>query len=500
MQCGKTLYFASTAGVLLGAAIWTACNQTSNAASSTAASGEGKLPVTTRSEEARQEFLKGRDLSEKLLGQESLQHFSKAVALDPEFASGELALANNSPTAKDFFGHLNKAVSLADKTSEGEKLLILATEAGANGEVVKQKDYLEKLVAAYPNDERAQFNLANYYFGQQELESAIEHYRKATEISPSYSPAYNVLGYAYRQKGDYTDAEQVFKRYIELIPNDPNPYDSYAELLLKMGRFDDSQAQYRKALSIDPHFVPSHFGLSAALLYAGKGQEAQAELQEMADQARNDGELRTAYFGMAVVATDAEKWDQALQATDKQYVVAQKTNDIVAMAGDVQTKGRILAEILRFEDAKREFDRSYKMLESSSQSQGVKDTAKLLHQFNLTELVIEKKNFAAAKAQTEQFRQAAEATKNAAQIRQAHELAGRIALGEKDYAKATAELEQADHQNPQNLYRLSLAYQGSGDHVKAEDYLAQAANFNSLPRLAYAFVRVKLPKSAAKKS
>jgi tetratricopeptide (TPR) repeat protein len=498
MPYSKTLHFALTTGLLLSTATWTACNQTSGSVSAASADG-GKLPITTRSEEARQEFLKGRDLSEKLLGQESLQHFDKAIVLDSEFASAELARANNSPTTKDFFDHLNKAVNLADKVSQGEKLLILANEAGANGSVVKQHDYLEKLVAAYPNDERAQFNLGAYHFAQQELDPAIEHLKKAAAISSNYSPTYNMLGYAYRQKEDYADAEQVFRKYIELIPNDPNPYDSYAELLLKTGRFEDSQTQYRKALSIDSHFVPSHFGLSAALLYAGKRQEAQTELQKMADQARNDGELRTAYFGMAVLASDAGKFDQALQAMDKQYVVAQKINDVVAMAGDVQTKGRILVEIPRFEDAQREFDRSFQMIENSSQSQGVKDTAKLLHQFNLTEIAIEKKNLAAAKAKAEEFRTGAEATKNPAQLRQAHELAGRIALGEKDYAKAIGELQQADQQNPQNLYRLSQAYRGTGDQTKAEGYLAKAANFNSLPRLAYAFVRVKLPKTTAKK-
>ena len=63
----------------------------------------------------------GRDLSEKLQAQESIEHFKKAVTLDPEFASAELALANSAPTAKDFFEHLNKAVALADKTSEGER-------------------------------------------------------------------------------------------------------------------------------------------------------------------------------------------------------------------------------------------------------------------------------------------------------------------------------------------------------------------------------------------
>src|SRR6185295_20062327 len=229
--------------IVSGMATWSACENTNTAGTSAAPGSGGKVPVTTKSEDARKEFLQGRELSEKLLAQDSVQHFDKTIALDPEFAYAELARANAAGTAKEFFEHLNKAVALADKASEGERLLILANQAGANGEAVKQKEYLEKLVAAYPNDERAHFNLGAFEFGQQDYSQAIEHLKKAPELAPNYSPAYNMLGYAYRQAGDYANAEQAFKKYIELIPNDPNPYDSYAELLLKMGKFPESIEQ-----------------------------------------------------------------------------------------------------------------------------------------------------------------------------------------------------------------------------------------------------------------
>ena len=257
-----------------------ACSKSNNNPTTARASSEGgKIPITTKSQEAKNEFLQGRDLADKLLAQDALAHFDRAISLDPEFASAELARANASAINKDFVEHQQKAVSLADKASEGEKLLILANQAAANGDTAKQKEYLDKLVAQYPNDERAHFALGGYYFGQQEFGQAVEHYKKATEIAPNYSGAYNILGYAYRQQRDYASAEQAFKKYIELIPNDPNPYDSYAELLLTMGKFDESIAQYRKALSVDPHFVASHFGISADLTYMGKPQESTAELQ-----------------------------------------------------------------------------------------------------------------------------------------------------------------------------------------------------------------------------
>jgi tetratricopeptide (TPR) repeat protein len=472
-----------------------ACNETHNSVA--ASVNEAKIPITTKSEEAKNEFVQGRDLADRLLAQDSLQHFQKAVALDPDFASAELAWANSAPTAKEFFEHLNKAVSLADKASEGERLLILSNQAGANGDVTKQREYCEKLVAAYPNDERAQFALGNSYFGQQEYDAAIEHDKRASQLAPNYSPAYNILGYSYRQAGDYANAEQAFKKYIELIPNDPNPYDSYAELLLKMGKFDDSVAQYRKALSLDDHFNPSRFGVSADLTYLGKTTEAQSELETMASHARNDGELRTAYFGMAVLASDGGKFDRAQQAMDKEYAVAEKKSDVASMAADLQAKGNIALAAQQYAAAKQSFDRSFQLIQTSGLSQEIKDNSAGLHHFNLAAIAIEKKDFTTAKSEAEEFRKTAEASNNALQLKLAHELAGRTALAQKDYDQAVTELQQANQQDPRNLYRLGLAYQAKGDSDKAHEYFVQAAEFNSLPGLPYAFIRVKAQKLAA---
>jgi tetratricopeptide (TPR) repeat protein len=474
-------------------------NTPAPAASPTGPAGPagGKIPVTTASEEARKEFLQGRDLAERLLAQDSIQHFDKAIALDPNFALAELGRANASQTAKEFFDHLKKAVALAGKASEGERLLILANEAGANGEAAKQKEHLDKLVAAHPNDERAHFNLGGYHFGQQDFAQAITHYKKATELAPSYSPAYNILGYAYRQNGDYANAEQAFKKYIELIPNDPNPYDSYAELLLKMGKYEDSITQYRKALSIDPNFVASRNGIAADLLYLGKPAEAAAELQALNDKARSDGDRRTALFGMTVVQADGGKLDKALEEVEKQYALGEKIGDTAAMTGDLQLKGNILVEMGKYDEAKAQFERLLKMTEESTLSQEIKNTTKLFHHYNLVTVAVGKKDFATAKTEAEEFRKGAEASKNPNQARQAHELAGIIALAEKDYDKAIAELQQANQQNPQNLYRLSEAYQGKGDNAKAKEFAAKAAAFNSLPQLNYAFVRTKAQKLAS---
>jgi tetratricopeptide (TPR) repeat protein len=486
---GLILMLGAAAGMAIGGCSKKEAAEPAVVAAEPAPADSGKIPVTTSSAEAKAEFLQGRDMVEKLLITDSTQHFQKAVSLDANFAWAELSLAASAPTAREFFEHLNKAVSFADKASNGERLLILATEAGANANTVKQKDYLDQLVAAYPNDERAHFNMAGYHFGQQEYPQAIEHYRKATELNATYSTAYNLMGYAYRQSGDHASAEQAFQKYIELIPQDPNPYDSYAELLLKMGRFDDSIVQYRKALAIDPNFVNAYQGIAMALLYQGKPNEAAAELATMSSKARTDGERRTALLARTIVYADGGQMARALADVDQQYVLGEKTGDTLAMALDCGLKGNILMEMGEPDQAKAQFERSLKLIQDSSLSQEIKDNALLGSYYNLTRVALAKKDFAAAGRTAEEFRKGALATKNPAQARNVHELDGIVALAEKKYDKAAADLLQANQQNPQNLYRLCQAYQGLNDAAKAADFCARAANFNSLPAVNYAFVR-----------
>jgi tetratricopeptide (TPR) repeat protein len=461
------------------------------AAAAAAPSGGGKIPITTSSEEARSEYLKGRSMVDNLRVTDSVAHFQKAISLDPNFAMAELSMSGSAPTGTAFLEHLDKAVALSDKASNGEKLLILAAKAGSNNDIAKQKQYLDEVVAAYPNDERAQFALAGYWFGQQDFSLAIDHYRKATEIDPSYASAWNLLGYAYRQNGDFASSEKAFQEYIKLIPNDPNPYDSYAELLLKMGRFDDSIAQYRKALEIDPNFVNAYQGIAMGLLYQGKPADAAAQLQTFTSRARTDGERRTALFASAVVNADGGKMAKAIGDLDKQYAIAEPNKDVLGMIGDLQAKGNVLLEMGKPDDAGKSYERTYTMIQASSLSPEIKENNARFMNYNRARVAVAKKDLAKAKSISEEYKKLTDATNNPVQVRQAHELAGIIALAEKNWDAAVAELEKSNLQNPYNLYRLCQAYEARGDSAKAKDFCTRAAHFNSLPNLQYAFVRTK---------
>ncbi len=477
---------------LLLLALLAACDRAESrteSAGATVPAAAGAVPITAASDEARRLYVEGRDLTENLRAHDGRKLYQQALEADPSFAMAHYQLAVNAATAKDFFEHMKQAVDLSGQVSEGERLMILAAEAGGNARPARSLDLLTDLAGKYPGDERAHFLLAGAHFGRLEFEKAAEHYRKATEINPRFAPAYNVLGYAYRSMEKYPEAETAFRKYIELIPRDPNPYDSYAELLMKTGRFDESVAQYRKALEIDSNFTPSRVGIASNLMLQGRHDEALAAMDELYRRARDDGERRTALFVKGVILTDAGKTDAAVKEIQKEFAIAERAGDSANMSADVQLIGDILLDAGRTAQAARRYRQALELVEKSSLSDEVKEDIRLADRYNRARLALAERDLATAKKEAAAYAEGAEQRRNDARIRQAHDLAGTIALKEKKYDEALAHLAQANQQNPQVIYRMALAYKGKGDAAKAKEFAGKAAHANVLPQIAYAFVR-----------
>jgi tetratricopeptide (TPR) repeat protein len=454
----------------------------------------GKIAITTSSKKAKADFLRGRDLFERLQGQESVQYLNAALEADPNFAMAHLFVSFSQPTIQGFFDHLNQAVALKNNVSKGERLWIEGVKAGADGYPLKQQEIYKELITKYPEDERAHNLLGNNYFGLQEYEKAIGEYEKVIAINPDFSQPYNQLGYAYRFLKKYGEAEKAFQKYIELIPNDPNPYDSYAELLMKTGQFDKSIDQYKKALAVNPNFVASHIGIATNLNFLGRHDEARLQLEKLFDMARTDGESRAAKFATTVSYVDEGKMDEAMKEMKWQFELGKRVNDAPNMAGDLITMGNILYEQNKFDEAMKHYQKAYQTVKDSELSDEVKSNAKRILLYNTARVAVAQKKMKEAEHNVQELMESAKSINNTFQIWLAHEVAGMIALQQKDYDQAIDSFHKANLQNPYNLYRLATAYRAAGQESAAEEYFAEAAGHNTLNSMQYAFVRHKAKK------
>lgn len=453
--------------------------------------GSGKLTITTNSEEARKLYVKGCEYLDNLRRGEAAEYFTKALQLDSTFAMARLQLALSKNTPKDVLENIDRIKKDVAGASEGEKLIVASVAAAFDAHYDEQKKLLENLIALHPHDERCLMLMGSYYYNQEKYQQAIDIYKRIMNENEKFAPIYNMMGYAYRNLDNYTEAESYLKKYIELIPNDPNPYDSYGELLLKMGKFEQSLESYKKAISIDPYFVFSYLGLATNYNLLGQHIEARNQLKKMLEIAKNDNQRREAAYGMAVSYVDEGNLGMGLKLMEKRVEISKLSGNNIDYYNDLQTLGLLALRANELQFAIETFEKADKVIINSEHSEIIKNQAARFRKYTASLEAVQKNNFELAKEKAAEYNELVNEAQNIRQKRNVHELYGIIALTEKDYATADKELRLTNQTNPLNLYRLGLANKGLDENEKALSFFKKAAYANMINSLNYALVRKK---------
>ena len=422
----------------------------------------GCVPITTSSKPALKVFLKGRDLLEKLRGSEGRDFFAKAVALDPDFAMAHLYLAQTAATPSDLFPALRRAVELAERVSPGEAHVIRAFEASVDSQPAVQREHLEALVKAFPEDERGFYQLGNFFYGRQEWPEAIAAYEKAIHVNPGFSPAYNQLGYSLRNLGRLDEASRVFRTYMKLVPDEPNPYDSHAELLLLMGKHQDAIAEYQKALAVNPSFAPSYVGIGNAYLLLGDFPAARKAFATLRYLATEDGQRHQATVWLASTSLHEGKAAEAIDLLREDLETARSRDDRMVMAEDLNLTANVLLETGKVDEALETFEESLRTVESAIVTKDVKEAARRNILYQRARVALARQDTKTAGALTAEYCQQAEGKQIPFELRRCHELRGLVALATGDPASAIAQLGEANPQDPRVLFELAMAYRAAG--------------------------------------
>jgi len=455
----------------------------------------GKMAVTTASAEARALYLRGFDLLERRRYSEAYAFCREAVGKDPAFAVAHLCMYITTGSRTEALDELKRAMVLADRVSEPEREWIRSDEAMERGDSATEKAAILRVVALLPDDEHAFNLLAAYHYRRRDYPAAIDAYLRAAQIAPSYTLIYNQLGYSYEFLGRYPEAERAFQKYIELLPDDPNPYDSYGELLMKMADFPGSIRQYEKALAIDRRFSTAYIGIGNDQLLLGRFADARATFARFLAAARTDEDKRQAWLWTGLSHVHEGHADEALAAVAKATALAEPAGDLRGVAADLHLAGEILLEAGRAGEAATRFERQAAALDRMTAPDGIKAAGKRDARFDRGRLALARADLPAARAERDALLR--EASEAAAPVFRAHELAGRIALAEQDAAAAVAALERSDPRDPRARYLLAAAVEASGDPVRAQKLFAEVAGWTSIhPDLA--FVRSKAAAAAAR--
>jgi serine/threonine protein kinase/Flp pilus assembly protein TadD len=228
--------------------------------------------VTTSSMEAYRYYLQGLEKWRKMYFWEATEDIEKAVAIDPEFATGywwlsglyqELGRMNEAKEA------IKKAKQYASKTTEKERLLIEAAYAPLiENDFERFFSILQELNQKYPKEKIVYIMLCQYHLYLGDDQKFLEMCQKALALDPDYGEAHNMIAYAYVRQKDYDQAVRHLEKYVALNPRDPNPFDSLGDTYFFMGRLDEASANYTKAITLKSDFFMTYPKL--AYVYAFK--------------------------------------------------------------------------------------------------------------------------------------------------------------------------------------------------------------------------------------
>jgi len=305
--------------------------------------------VTTHSPEAYRQYLEGVESQQKLYGSEARGHFLRAVELDSTFAMAYYYLSELGDPDM-----ILKAEEFIDRATRCDRYYIRSRKAALDGNSAAAIDELQNLLARYPEEKRAHYQLGAHYEVVGNNELALKHLQQAIAIDPMYRLAVNYLAYFYDRIGDYEQAILTIDSYIRLAPSEPNPYDSRGDIYARNGKINLALASFKMALTKDPNFPASINNL--AYLYCLKQQYIQADSLNQILAACADADIRTlGRLNLQFSTVQQGQFALALNNLDEgiQADLADGHNTIYTGQKHL-LKSRIYAELGDFENAKSE--------------------------------------------------------------------------------------------------------------------------------------------------
>lgn len=124
---------------------------------------------------------------------------------------------------------------------------------------------------------RIRLDLAGAYFSEGRLDNALSEVRQALAASPELPQALNLRGLILAALGEESQAEDSFKRALQLAATDGDVMHNYGWFLCQRGRYPEAQKLFQQAVATPQYRTPDRTLLVQGICEARAGQLEQAE-------------------------------------------------------------------------------------------------------------------------------------------------------------------------------------------------------------------------------
>lgn len=116
-------------------------------------------------------------------------------------------------------------------------------------------------------------------FRKHDVRSAIERFKKATELDPWYAHGYLMLGLAYMQEQRWDSAQFAFEEASKVDPEDPQAWLGIGSALNEQKSYEAAQKALARSLDLKPNSAEAHYEMARTLFSLQKLEQAETEAQ-----------------------------------------------------------------------------------------------------------------------------------------------------------------------------------------------------------------------------
>ena len=132
-----------------------------------------------------------------------------------------------------------------------------------------------EVAEAYPNHPLPRRNLGAWFKKSGLPDKAIDEFKIAISMDPTFTLAYNDLGVCYYEKGLFDEAIEEFKKALEFGLNWPDVYVNLGVCFTEKRQYQEAIGYFKQAIEIDPGCLQAYNNLGVT--YAGMRNYAEAK-------------------------------------------------------------------------------------------------------------------------------------------------------------------------------------------------------------------------------
>ncbi|MBM4091014.1 MAG: tetratricopeptide repeat protein, partial [Planctomycetes bacterium] len=195
---------------------------------------------------------------------EAKQYFLQAIEIGPDYTNAYDGLVK----ACSNLGEEELAKEYAEKLRQAK-----ARDYAAHRKWLKSYDDKRNVRTTMGDIYAA---AANVYLLHNDPKTAETYLVKAIGLARGNIAAREVLAWLYQRQGRYEDAARTLTELLNYAPNSLSAQTSSAELWVKLRKYDEAEQAYRKAIELTPNHAGGYAVLARFLLqYNRKLPEAQ---------------------------------------------------------------------------------------------------------------------------------------------------------------------------------------------------------------------------------